>query len=119
MIPMHVAPSWDYVPVGPYTVHAVSLAGDKNVPPLIECRATIDEAVKLFERVRSPLPERSVILTDINDVALLSHNTGSRYDLRWIGVAAGFEAMREAAVLDPLDVDLAEIEAHTAWTRDE
>ena len=107
-----MAPSWDYVPVGPYTVHAVSLVGDKRCPPMIGCRATIVEAAELFEQVRSPLPERSVILTDFNDVAVLSHNTGSRYDLRWIGIAAGFDAMREAGVLDPYDIDFAEIK-HT------
>lgn len=117
MIDMHLAPSWDYVPVGPYTVYAVSLVGDKRVPPVVMCRPTIVQALDLFFVLRSPLPERSVVLVDFNDITLVSYNTGSAYAQNWIGVAAGFEAMRDADILDPLDVDLAEIEAHAAWSR--
>lgn len=116
---MHIAPSWDYCPVGPYCVAAVSLIGDRNVPPQTRWSTTLAGAIRLFEQMRSPLPERSVILTDFNDIALISHNTGSRYIKNWIGVAAGFDALRDAGILDPLEVDLAEIEAHESWTRGE
>jgi hypothetical protein len=98
-------------------VAAVSLVNDERIPPVIVWRPTIGEAITLFESLRSPLPERSAVVTDYNDITLISHNTGPAYIKNWIGVAAGFEALREANILDPLDVDLAEIEAHESWSR--
>lgn len=117
IVDMHVAPTWEYIPVAPYRIVAVSLSTSPNRPmPYVNYRPTIDGAVKLFECLRSPLPDRSVVLSDTNDVTLLSHNTSDRFHLRWIGVAAGFDALREHTTVPPLEVDLAEIEAHAAWS---
>lgn len=123
---MHVAPSWEYVPVAPYRVLATTLGtaldGAHHPPPHVEWRPTLVDALQLFDCTRVTVcreMERSVIVTDFNDITVLAYANSRRWFSHWIGTAAAFEALRDANVtLEPIEVDLAEIEAHAAWSTD-